>query len=284
MSWKDKIFKLNLPKRVYSEFVLEPVFVCGNRFVGKTRIIKELIEEEPEYCRASIINYNNFITSYGNNNLKIIEHMLKKRTSNMIYEHSVLCVIFNPIIDRYKSLLVRTDDKFYMDPKNMSNFINECRKVVSEIDIHQTVIVLLNIVGEFYRNFKNYLPYLYLQTLAYVSVIPELCEHQTIVKFLVAYDLTDLDDTLHEFRIYKTILSLVSPLNKRLEVISIIDDDISNNNDACNIDDSNNKSNTEAANSNTTRRYNLLLKKFQRKAKTVLFDHHKFDVSINDIL
>jgi hypothetical protein len=268
LSWYDRIARLNLPKRVYSEFTLEPVFVCGNRFVGKTRIIQELIDEEPEYCHASMIDYDSFKTNYGDNDLKIIEYMLKRRTSNMIYEHSVLCVVFDQIIKRYVPLLIRKSNNesimFRADRKILMDFISDCRKSVSKLTMDRTVIILLNVVGEFYRNFKNNLPYLYLQTLAYVSVINELSNVCTAVtKLLIAYDPTDIDDTLREFKVYDMLFESASPLTKRVEIVSIANDGESSMVRA--------------------KRYESLMNRFRRIVKNVVFENHKYDILSSDM-
>lgn len=315
-SWYDKVAKLGLPKRVYSEFIFEPVFVCGNRFVGKSRIIQELLEEEPEYCHASMIDYNNFITTYRNDHLKIVEHMLTKRTSNMIYEHSVLCVIVNSIVERYESSIMlmpplspQLSHRFHMDEKNLVNFVNDCRNAVSKLMLDRTVIVLINVVAQFYRSFKNYLPYLYLQILGYVSMIAETQGCSTRIKFIVAYDPMDLDETLTHLGVYKMLFESVSPLNKCVDIVSApstaslqlksastvtpttnrhLDSD-ANQHDETTLDAE--ICRLELANGEDTNqqkiaeeRYKSLMNRFRRRAKDTLFKQHRCEIMTKDIL
>ena len=212
-SWYDRLMRLQLIKSSSSDFVLERVIVCGPHFVGKTRILQKLINSDHE-SNVSTINYKSLLHSHDK---EYILQYLERRRDNKIYEHSSLQIILNGIISdilpKYNAASLESNQKL------INQLIARCKKLMPQtVNLDKRVIILIDATSSFFLNHMEYLPFLHLQVIAYLSIITNF---QHFVKFIIVYREDLHDSILDYYKIYDLIYDCFTPsiTNRNIRIV-----------------------------------------------------------------
>ncbi|ABO45407.1 putative guanylate kinase [Gryllus bimaculatus nudivirus] len=163
------------------------VFVGGPSAVGKTTLLN-YIYERYEDARVSDMSFETL--QDGKKTAKeIAEELATKRNEDLIYEHSPLCMKLYQLIFKYKKNLRKKSNDTIVD------FWNECLNV-STTPIYDNIFIIIDttefLKKRFYNRSYNNIDwlddmYLYLQTIAYVSLMRKRHLYQGC-RFVVIYD------------------------------------------------------------------------------------------------
>lgn len=229
-SWCERLIKLDLPRRAYSDFALERVFVCGPHFIGKSRILQKIIKEERE-CNVSDINYKALLAK--RDRAYVMQYLDQQRVDNKIYEHSLLQLNINDIISNYMKFINREDSDggrndyddgvnynygFNLHEDTLRQFIGNCKDLANSLTrITKNLIILIDTTANYFDTNAQYRNFLYLQVIAYLSIIPNL---QNYTKFVVIYDPSACDPVLERYGIYHWLheYTVPSPSNRNVSL------------------------------------------------------------------
>lgn len=202
-SWYERLMSLDLRKRPSANFVLERVFVCGPHFVGKSRILQRLSDEYRESNVASL-NYKSLVHNHSN---EYIENYLRLRVDNKVYEHSILQFSITGLINELFPGNQELADLTITD-QQMREFVARCRELTPErLKTDKNLIIIIDTTSTFFDEFAEFLPFLRLQVIAYLTLIPNFSH---VAKIVIAFDEARKDSTLTRYGIYDLLYDYIA--------------------------------------------------------------------------
>lgn len=202
MSWLDRLKKLDLPQYT-GEYTLDPVFVGGPSNNSKTKILSEIMKIP--CCSVSKVNFQTLFDTYNGDTKKIAEHLINRRTENMIYEHTIQCLKLNNLVLKYMKKI----DNFERDinSNTVSNLFNECCNIQT-VQSYKKIIIILNMTKSYFNKHEKKRRYLlYLQTIAYLSLLAKIYLYP-YMKILIFYNISDIDPILKAHGVYDLFNSM----------------------------------------------------------------------------
>lgn len=195
----------------------EAVFLGGPPGVGKHRILRSLYNDR-RYL-VSRINYRTLSIAYKGDVTSVIKHLTFRRTGNMIYEHTNLCIefVYNVIHTEVARRFGDSDSLLgILDVYKFYDFCRDTQRRRSSLYArwrYQQMLLLLDLRGSYFAKMINRYPYLYLYIIAYLSIMGEYRLYPHTVMLLV-YDERDKDAKADRLGIYELVENLCSRVNQ----------------------------------------------------------------------
>lgn len=216
-SWCERLAKLDLKKVRSSDVVLERTFVCGPHFVGKSRILQQITDQDHE-CNVCSTNYKSLMYENGQSVPTIY---ILRRMDNKIYEHTLLQLKINTLINETINAVAAADedDRESQFDQRVWSFVQKCQTIRPEhLNINRNLVILIDVTKSFIDRYTPYIPFLYLQVIGYVSLLKRFYR---FARFVIAYDRESLDPRLSRFQVYETLekYSTPIPINRNVRLV-----------------------------------------------------------------
>lgn len=189
----DRLNGLDLPQiNDECQLTLDRVLVGGPIGVGKTDMLRQLTYE-CEQCNVSMVDYKMDRCS-----------LIRRRSSNMIYEHTDQCPVLRRIASAYERRIDADACKLDTVLRD-GRFFEECCLAQAPQSIDK-MILLIDTRQRYFDKFDNPVR-AYLQCVAYLSMIHESYLYPFMKAFLL-YDPGDLDPLLDSTGVYRLVCRL----------------------------------------------------------------------------